>query len=93
MTTHNMHGPGREDIAASIRSCLLSTIGSTMAADLIEDDTNLFDVGVDSMNMTDLLLQLEQRFAFTLAPEELSADLFLRFGNLVSFVESHVRHN
>ncbi|MEK6292862.1 MAG: acyl carrier protein [Paraburkholderia tropica] len=93
MTIHNTHGPGREEIAASIRTCLLSAIGSTMAADLIAEDTNLFDVGVDSMNMTDLLLQLEQRFSFTLAPEDLSADLFQRFGNLVSFVESHVRRN
>ena len=91
--THNTQSPGREEIAATIRSCLLSAIGSTMAADLIADDTNLFDVGVDSMNMTDLLLQLEQRFGFTLAPEDLSSDLFLRFGNLVSFVESHVRRN
>ena len=91
--THNPHGPRFEEIAATIRSCLLSAIGSTMAADLIADDTNLFDVGVDSMNMTDLLLQLEQRFGFTLAPEDLSADLFMRFGNLVSFVESHVRRN
>jgi acyl carrier protein len=91
--THDTHGPGREEIAATIRSCLLSAIVSTMAADLIADDTNLFDVGVDSMNMTDLLLQLEQRFGFTLAPEDLSSELFLRFGNLVSFVESHVRRN
>ncbi|RKE39516.1 acyl carrier protein [Paraburkholderia sp. BL23I1N1] len=93
MTTHNTHGLRREEIAATVRSCLLSAIGSTMAADLIADDTNLFDVGVDSMNMTDLLLQLEQRFGLTLAPEDLSADLFLRFGNLVSFVESHAHRN
>ncbi|MFM0208059.1 acyl carrier protein [Paraburkholderia sediminicola] len=91
--TPDIHGPAREEIAATIRSCLVSAIGSTMAADLIADDTNLFDVGVDSMNMTDLLLQLEQRFGFTLAPEDLSADLFMRFGNLVAFVESHVCRN
>ncbi|WP_321855970.1 acyl carrier protein [Paraburkholderia tropica] len=88
--THEAHSPRREEIAATIRSCLVSAIGSTMAADLIADDTNLFDVGVDSMNMTDLLLQLEERFGFTLAPEDLSADLFMRFSNLVDFVESHV---
>jgi acyl carrier protein len=91
--TRTTSGPEREEIAATIKSCLLSAIGSTTAADLVADDTNLFDVGVDSMNMTDLLLQLEQRFGFTLAPEDLSSDLFLRFGNLVTFVESHVRSN
>ena len=85
--------PQREDIAATIRTCLLSVLGSTMSTDLIADDTNLFDVGIDSMNMTELLLQLEQRFGFTLAPEDLSSDLFGRFINLVSFVESHVRRN
>ncbi|WP_322065099.1 acyl carrier protein [Burkholderia ubonensis] len=80
---------GSVNVSETVKTCLLSVLGSTLSTDLIVDDTNLFDVGVDSMNMTDLLLQLEQRFGFTLAPEDLSADLFLRFGNLVSFVESH----
>ncbi|RXV65352.1 acyl carrier protein [Burkholderia stabilis] len=81
--------PSSASVSETVKTCLLSVLGSTVSTDLIVDDTNLFDVGVDSMNMTDLLLQLEQRFGFTLAPEDLSADLFLRFGNLVSFVESH----
>ncbi|HDR9483129.1 TPA: acyl carrier protein [Burkholderia aenigmatica] len=81
--------PSSASVSETVKTCLLSVLGSTLSTDLIVDDTNLFDVGVDSMNMTDLLLQLEQRFGFTLAPEDLSADLFLRFGNLVAFVESH----
>jgi len=80
----------RDDVASTVKACLLSVLGSNLSAELIVDDTNLFDVGVDSMNMTELLLQLEQPFGFTLAPEDLSADLFMRFGNLVSFVASHV---
>ncbi|MDR8071016.1 acyl carrier protein [Burkholderia cenocepacia] len=88
MATHPAP-PNSTSVSETVKSCLLSVLGSTLSTDLIVDDTNLFDVGVDSMNMTDLLLQLEQRFGFTLAPEDLSADLFLRFGNLVSFVESH----
>lgn len=91
--THPPTGASRDDIAATIRTCLMGTIGSTMDSALIADDTNLFDLGIDSMNMTDLLLQLEQRFSLTFAPEDLSFDLFLRFGNLVSFVESHARHD
>ena len=85
----NPTSPSSAGVSETVKTCLLSVLGSTLSTDLIVDDTNLFDVGVDSMNMTDLLLQLEQRFGFTLAPEDLSADLFLRFGNLVSFVESH----
>jgi acyl carrier protein len=89
MATHP-DSTDRENIPATVKACLLSVLGSTLSADLVVDDTNLFDIGVDSMNMTELLLQLEQRFGFTLAPEDLSSDLFLRFGNLVAFVQSHV---
>ncbi|WP_080681207.1 MULTISPECIES: acyl carrier protein [Burkholderia] len=78
------------DIPASVKDCLLSVLGTHLSADLINNDTNLFDLGVDSMNMTDLLLQLEQRFGFVLDPEYLSSDLFVRFDNLVAFVASHV---
>ncbi|MBN3787490.1 acyl carrier protein [Burkholderia sp. Ac-20353] len=85
--------PHLPDVPATVKACLLSVLGSSLSAELVVDDTNLFDVGVDSMNMTELLLQLEQRFGFTLAPEDLSAELFLRFSNLVAFVESHVSTN
>ncbi|HKU00277.1 MAG TPA: acyl carrier protein [Paraburkholderia sp.] len=86
--------PEPGDIAATVKACLLSAVGNTLGAELIADDTNLFDLGVDSMNMTELLLELEQRFGFTLAPEDLSSsDIFLSFRNLVSFVQSHVRRN
>ena len=82
-----------DDIATVLKSCLLSTLGTHLSTELIEDDTNLFDLGVDSMNMTELLLQVEQRFKFVLDPEDLSSDLFLRFDNLVTFVASHVPSN
>ena len=82
-----------DDIVTALKSFLLSTLGTHLSTELIEDDTNLFDLGVDSMNMTELLLQVEQRFKFVLDPEDLSSDLFLRFDNLVTFVASHVPSN
>ncbi|WP_431227848.1 acyl carrier protein [Burkholderia contaminans] len=82
-----------DDIATALKSCLLSTLGTHLSTELIDGDTNLFDLGVDSMNMTELLLQVEQRFKFVLDPEDLSSDLFLRFDNLVAFVASHARSN
>ncbi|MEA3097877.1 acyl carrier protein [Caballeronia mineralivorans] len=88
--TSDATSPERNDIAATLKACLLSVLGSTVQADLVQDDTNLFDIGIDSMNMTELLLGIEKHFNFTLAPEELSSDLFLRFANLTAFVQSHV---
>jgi acyl-CoA dehydrogenase len=49
--THTPPGLEREDIAATVKACLLSAVGSTIGADLIAEDTNLFDIGVDSMNV------------------------------------------
>jgi len=92
MTLHAESNP-RDDIATSVKACVLSVLGSRLSAEVITNDTNLFDLGVDSMNMTDLLLGLEQRFGFVLEPEDLSSDLFLRFDNLVKFVTSHVSSN
>ena len=76
-------------------SQILSAVNARHASEhrAIDGDTNLFDLGVDSMNMTELLLQVEQRFKFVLDPEDLSSDLFLRFDNLVAFVASHVPSN
>ncbi|MDB5787728.1 acyl carrier protein [Caballeronia mineralivorans] len=88
--TSDATSPERNDIAATLKACLLSVLGSTVQADLVQDDTNLFDIGIDSMNMTELLLGIEKHFNFTLAPEDLSSDLFLRFANLTAFVQSHV---
>lgn len=91
--TSNSASNRPDDIATNLKSCLLSTLGTHLSAELIEGDTNLFDLGVDSMNMTELLLQVEQRFKFVLDPEDLSSDLFLRFDNLVAFVASHAPSN
>lgn len=91
--TSNSVSNSPDDIATALKSCLLSTLGTHLSTELIEDDTNLFDLGVDSMNMTELLLQVEQRFKCVLDPEDLSSDLFLRFDNLVTFVASHVPSN
>ena len=89
MTSTSLSG-SQNDITAALKTCLLSVLGSTVQADLVQDDTNLFDIGIDSMNMTELLLRIEKRFNFALAPEDLSSDLFLRFANLTAFVQSHV---
>jgi len=88
--TSDATSPERNDIATTLKACLLSVLGSTVQADLVQDDTNLFDIGIDSMNMTELLLGVEKHFNFTLAPEDLSSDLFLSFANLTAFVQSHV---
>lgn len=84
--------PTSTDVSDVLRSCLAEMSPGSVQPDLITEDTNLFDIGVDSMNMTELVLRIEQRFSLLLMPEELSADLFTRFGRLVEFVRSKLNH-
>ncbi|WP_118181151.1 phosphopantetheine-binding protein [Paraburkholderia phosphatilytica] len=90
--TSSSPAASQDDVATIVRTCLQSVLGEHVRTDLVGDDTSLLDLGIDSMNMTDLLLQLELRLGFTLAPEDLSSDLFLRFDNLVAFAWSRLHH-
>lgn len=54
----------------------------------IDAETNLYELGLESLNVVELLSQLETAFGITIDVEDLSSDLFGRFGNLVEFVET-----
>ncbi|ABM34345.1 acyl carrier protein [Paracidovorax citrulli] len=88
MSTHTT----RTEIGQTLKACLTELTQGSAEAGLIQEDTNLFDIGIDSMNMTDLVLRIEERFGLTLAPEDLSADLFTRFSRLVDFVQGKLAH-
>ena len=50
-------------------------------------DTNLHELGLESMSVVELLTQIEIEFDITVDVEDLSAEPFTRFGNLVEFVQ------
>lgn len=52
-----------------------------------EDDTNLYELGLESLNVVELLTQIEIVNDITIDVEDLSAELFTRFGTLVRFVQ------
>ena len=80
------------DISHTLKACLSGLAQGNSESDLVNEDTNLFDVGIDSMNMTELVLRIEERFGLMLMPEELSADIFTRFSRLVDFIQRKLTH-
>lgn len=80
------------DISQTLKACLAGLAQGSAESDLVHEDTNLFDVGIDSMNMTELVLRIEERFGLMLMPEELSAELFTRFSRLVDFIQRKLTH-
>ncbi|MEO3712759.1 acyl carrier protein [Roseateles flavus] len=80
------------EISQTLKACLSGLAQGGSEVDLVNEDTNLFDVGIDSMNMTELVLRIEEHFGLMLMPEELSADLFTRYSRLVDFVQRKLTH-
>lgn len=65
-----------------LKGILFSVIDPEFDDTLIDDDTSLFDLGVDSMNVVELLIAIETEFLITITEDEVDEQLFLRFGNL-----------
>ncbi|MDO5691103.1 MAG: acyl carrier protein [Pseudomonadota bacterium] len=77
-----------QEIADTMRDMVLQLLQLDMPREAITMDTNLLEIGLDSMSVVGLLTDLEGRFNFTIDVEDLSAEMFNRFGNLVEFVKS-----
>ena len=52
----------------------------------IMPDTDLFTLGLDSMAMMQLLLQIEERFRLSVSPAEMTRDRFATAEALASFL-------
>ncbi len=52
----------------------------------ISADTDLFSLGLDSMAMMQLLLQIEERFRLTITPAEMTRERFATARTLASFL-------
>lgn len=75
-----------QDITDQLRELVLGVLQLDLPKDTITLETNLHDLGLESMNVVELLAEMEARFDITIDVEDLSAALFSRFGNLVDFV-------
>jgi len=54
-------------------------------------ETNFFELGIDSMNVIDLVLAIEHDLKIQFTEEELSADLFVRAENLIALIQQRSR--
>jgi len=61
------------------------------AVESINESTSLInDFALDSIQILELIVELEKEFSFTCEPYELSIDIFDRFGDLVGFIRKKI---
>jgi len=86
--------PMESEIADGIRIIVNKVLRIDPSEFRISEETNLFELGLESLNVIELIAELELAYNITIDVEDLSQDLFSRFGMLVAFMQgkSTARH-
>ncbi len=74
--------PTTDDIDAPLRALVIEALDLDLAPDQIKADTNLFDLGIDSLAVLRLLMAVQDKFGVEIPEDRLTAQMFERFGNL-----------
>jgi acyl carrier protein len=77
----------RLDIARRLLRLASDVISPNVSSAQVSEDTSFFDLGLVSLNVVELLSAVEREFDVVVDGDELSAELFMRFGNVVAFVQ------
>jgi len=56
----------------------------------LTEASNLYELGLESLNVVELLTRIEMRFDIVIDVEDLSADLFQTYGSVLAFVARKV---
>jgi acyl carrier protein len=76
----------RDAVARSLKIIIIDVLELELEPQQIIDDTNLFDLGIDSLAVLRLLTAIQEHFAIEIPEAALSATMFERFANLVETV-------
>lgn len=81
----------REEVLETIKELLLGEDGLVLAesiSDMSEETSLINDLVMDSLQILNLIVLIENRFNFVCNEHELSLDMFDQIGELINFIES-----
>ncbi len=83
------------DIQSALKSILHRHFSIGDSPESIEDDFDFLASGtaLDSVEMLELAIAIEQRFRLTLTPEDVSVELFSSLPRLTRFITSRIHEN
>ncbi|MCP4153817.1 MAG: acyl carrier protein [bacterium] len=59
--------------------------------DLKEETSLINDIGLDSIQILELIVAIENKFKFSIDTDEINIEIFDRFADLVDFIEENVK--
>jgi acyl carrier protein len=79
----------RKEITERIVNILEPWVSDIEMLEQLDDQTDLIaELGMDSVGILELILQIEKVFGISISNDELDSRLFGRIGNLVSMIDS-----
>jgi acyl carrier protein len=86
----------KQEIKQEILNILASKDFMSLQIDVknIHENTSLInDVGLDSIQILELVVAIENKFKFSINTNELSIDIFDRFSDLLAYVKANINHS
>ena len=83
----------RDDVFQKVKDIVIDALHAQGAANEINEDTYLGNLGLDSLNVVDVLLGLERDFDISFDDDELDFEALETLGSLTDFVLQSVGHN
>ncbi|MFI1225620.1 MULTISPECIES: acyl carrier protein [unclassified Streptomyces] len=78
-----------EKIETRVREVITAVIGSSAPADIALDD-ELHEIGIESLNILEIVVRLEQEFDIKIGDGEIFEAALSRVGDIAKLVQSHV---
>lgn len=76
----------RDEVTEKVKAIVIEALHAQKMANEITDETFLGTLGLDSLNIVDILLGLETEFGVAFDEEELDFEALETLGSLVGFV-------
>jgi acyl carrier protein len=86
MLTPLSHPVERRQVGDALRGLISDVVPLGLPPEALLDDANLYDHGLDSTSVVELVLRIEERFQLRLSDDDLDVELFQRLGRLVDCV-------
>ena len=84
----------RSEIVKHMRDILEPWVSDVDLIDKVTEESNLItDLGLDSVGILRVILEVEKEFGISIANNELDSETFSMMGNLVSVIEKKLYEN
>jgi len=85
-----MQVPDNDRIMLKVKEIIANDLDTGIAIEDLRDESSLYEdgIGLDSINIVNLIVLIEQRFNVNFEPEEITAAMFSNIKSLAAHIEA-----